>query len=181
MKACVIASLVALSGAVFGEGQESVAPYQWGLLMPHFALEEPTTRINGYVTGFWTENPQSALSISVFNGATGDSKGMQFGGFSSYAENYAGVQLAPFNSVANDFCGVQLGGFNYVHGTCNGLQLGVMNVASKANGLQVGLMNVATEQYGLQIGILNINTSNKFLAGFPSELSPGMPIVNWKF
>lgn len=170
-----------MSFIAVASAEEKVATFQCGLLVPDIAIEECTTRINGCVLGLWTENPQSALSMSVVNGATEDSAGFQMGVFVNYAENFTGVQMAPFNKVANNFTGFQAGGLNFVDGHCEGFQLGVMNIAREACGFQLGLVNVATELYGVQIGLANVNISNEFFTKLPEELAPGMVFVNWKF
>ena len=169
-------SSICLTG--FGE---EIAPYQFGLLGPELSWQPGTTRINGFVEGLWTENPQSALSVSLFNGSTGDSRGLAIGGIVNYSESYAGLQIAPLNTVYDEFVGLQVGVFNYVQECASGVQLGCYNVSKDMTGLQVGIMNVASNLYGVQIGLVNLNVSNAFLTKLPGELSPGMILLNWKF
>lgn len=174
--------LLVLSTALcaFSQESEKVAPFQVSILPNGLGLEESTTHINGVVVGLWSENPQSALSVSLFNGATGNSKGIQIG-LLNYSENYSGIQWGIINKAYGDFNGWQDGGINYVAGMLKGVQTGFLNVADEMRGVQLGLLNMATELYGVQIGVFNVNSSNKFFTEFPNEVAPAMILVNWKF
>jgi hypothetical protein len=178
MKKSFIALIVAAMGLT-ATAQE-VAPFQFGILMPDVAIETSTTRINGWATGIWIENPQSALATSFVNGSTGDSKGLSIG-LLNYAENYSGVQWGLVNYVKGDFTGWQDGCFNYTRGTFTGFQSGIYNVSSQMKGFQLGLINTSENLHGLQVGVININVSNKCFTELPNELAPGMMFVNWKF
>lgn len=178
MKKWLVMAIVMTAGLV--SFSEDVAPFQLGLLGPDFSLEPSSTRINGWVTGFWSESPQSALSTSWFNGSTGDSKGLQIG-LLNYADSYSGAQFAGINWVSGDFSGWQAGAFNYVRGTCEGFQSGIYNLTTGMRGLQLGVFNSASEMHGVQIGLVNIIASNALLTELPEELSPGMLFVNWSF
>jgi hypothetical protein len=161
-------------------GTAKIAPFQFGLFPPDIALQPTTTRINGWSTGLWADNEQSALSTCWINGSSGNSKGLQIG-FINYGDNYSGAQFALINSCLGDFSGWQDGWINYVGGTCKGFQSGIYNFSKEMRGFQLGWINVCSRMYGLQIGVLNLNISNKFFTDLPSELAPGMVIVNWKF
>lgn len=159
---------------------EKIAPFQLGIAPPDLALHPYTTRINGWATGFWADNEQSALSTCVINGSSGNSKGLQIG-LINYGDTYTGVQYAIINSCLGDFSGWQDGLINSVGGTCKGFQSGIYNFSTEMVGFQLGMVNVCSHMYGLQLGVLNLNISNKFFTGLPSEVAPGMVIANWKF
>jgi hypothetical protein len=177
----VLTVSVALSSSLArSEESEKIAPFQASIIASGLSYEGRETRINGVVMGIWSENPQTALSISLFNGATGNSKGLQLG-LLNYAENYSGVQWGIINHVSGNFSGWQDGAFNYVGGMFTGFQSGCINIVKDGKGFQLGLLNVATNFHGLQVGAVNLNISNNFFSRFPSEVSPGMVLVNWSF
>ena len=83
-------------------------------LTPDVALQSRDTVIQGISLNIWGENQQSAFTLGLVNGSTGDSCGFSWG-LVNYAENYQGVQFAFVNYTE----------------TLNGLQLGFINVVEQ--------------------------------------------------
>ena len=180
-KSLVIAlgTMVALSSIA------GTKPFQ-ASLTPDIALQDRSTTIEGVSIGLWNENPGTQWQIGVVNGATGDSKGLQWGLFLptifNYAENYTGVQLGLVNYASGDFTGLQWGAVNYAK-TLTGVQLGLGNCAGTVDGgFQWGVVNYAESANNLlQLGLVNIINDNKWFSDFPNDLAKGMVFVNWSF
>lgn len=138
-------------------------------LVPDVALEPRTTFINGASIGIWSENPQTAFTLGIVNGSTGDSSGLTLGLLGNYAENYRGVQLAWLA--------------NYASGTLSGVQWSAFNYAGRLNGLQIGFLNYSeASDQGVQIGLINImNDTQQWFSNLPNEVAPAMVFVNWRF
>ncbi len=138
-------------------------------LIPDIALHPRTTQVRGVTLNIWGENPQRAIAFGIVNGSTGDSSGLSLGLLANYAENYEGAHLA---WVAN-----------YSSGRFSGLQLAAFNYAGRLHGLQLGLVNFADmADRGLQVGFVNImNNTDRWFKGFPDEIAPVMPFINWRF
>ena len=151
-------------------------------LTPEIAIFDRNTTIEGLTLGIWSENPQKAFALGFVNGSSGDSAGFSLGFLFNYADSYKGVQWAPVNYTKVDFVGWQSAIVNYTEGSARGLQTGLVNYAGNLTGLQFGVVNyAATANSGVQIGIINLIPQNEWFTGFPSELAPGMIIVNWRF
>lgn len=155
-------------------------------LTPDIALQDRGTTIKGVSIGLWNENPGSQWQIGVVNGATGDSKGLQWGLFLptilNYAENYTGAQLGLVNYASGDFTGLQWGAINYAK-SLTGVQLGLGNCAGTVDGgFQWGLVNYTESAKNLlQLGLVNIIADNEWFTNFPDDLAKGFVIVNWSF
>lgn len=159
-------------------------------LVPDHALYDRTQRIEGVTLSIWGENPQTALAIGLVNGSSGESAGLSLGVL-NYAESYAGAQWAFANFTEGDCSGWQGGPglgllvsvLNYTGGHMKGLQTGVVNLAGKLSGLQFGLINYTqTAESGVQIGLVNLIAQNSgWFTNLPSEVAPGMILVNWRF
>lgn len=147
---------------------ESVAskPLQLSLV-PGIALHDNSTHIEGVSLGIWSENPQRALTLGLVNGSTGQSSGFSWAYLLNYSDSYTGVQWAPVNYTKGNFLGWQSGFVNYA-GNLKGLQLGFLNYAKSVD-------------EGVQIGVINLMPENKWFAGLPEELAPGMIFINWHF
>jgi len=149
-------------------------------LTPDIAVEESDTRINGVSLNIWGENPQSAFTLGLVNGSSGDSKGASIGLF-NYAENYTGFHWGLVNYTRGDFVGLQMGPVN-ISGATKGVQYGWVNITRKLSGLQLGWVNYAsTVHNGVQVGLVNIMVDNSWFKDLPGDLSMGMVIVNWSF
>lgn len=156
---------------------------------PGLALHNRTVVIEGVSLNLWGQNPQTGLALGFVNGSSGRSGGLSVG-FLNYGEAYTGCQWGLVNTVAHDYVGWQ-GGFllglvgsvvNDVGGTLTGFQCGVVNYTGKLNGLQLGIFNYArTVHAGVQVGVVNIMPENAWFSAFPSELAPGMILLNWHF
>lgn len=152
-------------------------------LTPDIAIHDRSERIEGLTLSIWGENPQTALSLGIVNGSSGESAGLSWAFICNYAESYKGVHWAPINYTKVDFLGWQGGFVNYTGGAMKGLQSGAVNYAGKLTGLQYGFLNFAeTADAGVQIGFVNLISQNKhWFTGLPNELAPGMVFVNWRF
>ncbi len=151
-------------------------------LTPDAAIHDRTTRIEGLSLGLWSENPQSALTLGIVNGSTGDSLGFSWAFLLNYADNYKGVQWAPINYNKGDFLGWQSGLVNYSEQGTRGLQTGLVNYSGRLFGLQLGFLNYARSvDKGVQIGLINLMPENEWFSGLPEQLAPGMVFVNWRF
>lgn len=152
-------------------------------LVPDIALYNRSERIEGLTLSIWGENPQTALSLGIANGSTGQSAGLSWAFVLNYADDYKGIQWAPINYTTGDFLGWQDGFVNYVGGSMKGLQSGAVNYAGRLTGLQFGFVNfVEDADAGVQIGIVNIIRQNtRWFTGLPEELAPAMIFVNWRF
>lgn len=169
--------------------QEEYPAFQ-ASLVPDHALYPRTQRIEGLTLSVWGENPQTALSIGLVNGATEESAGLCFG-LLNYAQSYVGFQWSFVNLTEQDcvgwqggpFFGLLLSGLNYTGGSMRGVQVGVVNLTGKLSGLQVGFVNYAqTAESGLQVGIVNVIADNQWwFSQWPREIGPGMILVNWGF
>ncbi|MFO7578287.1 MAG: hypothetical protein R6W66_11240 [Pelovirga sp.] len=169
MKRLLLASIVVSILCLFAGGAfAQTRPFQLSLT-PDIAIASKTTRIEGVSLNVWGENPQSAITLGIVNGSTGDSSGLSLGFLGNYAENYTGAQLG---WVAN-----------YTSGTMKGLQWSAFNYAGRLHGLQLGLVNFAElSDRGVQIGLINImNQTKRWFAGFPNEVAPAMVLVNWRY
>ncbi len=159
-------------------------------LTPDHALHDRDTRIEGLTLSVWGENPQTAVSIGLVNGASGESKGLSLG-LVNYSESYTGAQWSIANFAQGDFHGWQGGPafgllgsvLNYTKGTMSGLQTGFINLTGGMAGVQVGLINYAQRcDTGLQIGLVNlIGNTEGWFRNFPNEVAPGMILANWRF
>jgi hypothetical protein len=159
-------------------------------LTPEIATYDRNERIEGLCLSIWGENPQSAFALGIVNGSTGQSTGLSMALILNYADSYTGLQWGLVNYTKEDLLGWQ-GGFglglavsvvNYTGGTMKGLQTGVVNYAGHLTGVQFGLLNYAeTADTGVQIGVVNLMPQNRWFAGLPDELAPGMVLVNWRF
>jgi len=167
MKKLMIAALVAATATgAFAE----TAGFQLSLT-PDIAIQSRDTQIKGVSLGVWNENPGSQWQLGFVNGATGDSKGLQWFLFLPTIYNYA-----------ENFTGAQIGLVNYASGNFTGLQWGAVNVANQLTGLQLGWVNYAeTAASGVQIGLVNIINDNAWFKDFPADLAKGFVIVNWSF
>ena len=137
-------------------------------LIPDVAMHPKDTKIEGFILGVWSENPQSAFALGIVNGSTGNSQGVALAFIGNYSENYTGAHL----------------GFgNYSSGHFIGAQLGVGNYTKKLTGLQFGFVNYAeTVDSGVQIGLINIIPETKeWFQNFPKEIGMVFPLVNWRF
>ena len=176
--------VVVLAAATVSGAYAESAAFQLSLT-PDIALQERDTTINGVSLGVWNENPGTQWQAGFVNGATGDSKGLQWFIFLptilNYAENYTVAQLGIVNYASGDFTGLQWGAVNYA-ATVKGVQLGVVNWSEMATGLQMGLVNyTASANNLLQLGLVNIIEDNEWFSDFPSDLAKGFVIVNWSF
>lgn len=186
-KCCLVYSL--LFTLMLGVAHAQSEAFQ-ASLTPDVAIHDRETRIEGLTLSIWGENPQSALSIGLINGATGTSKGLSFG-IMNYAERYSGAQWAIANFTSEDCTGWQGGpifgllisALNYCGGEMSGLQTGIVNLTGGMSGVQIGLVNYAQRlDSGLQVGLVNlIGNSSGWFANWPNEVAPGMVLVNWKF
>jgi len=154
-------------------------------LTPDVAVHDRATEINGVSIGVWNENPSPQFNwqLGFVNGATGDSKGVQWFIFLptlyNYAENYTGGQLAFVNYASGNFVGAQLGFVNIAN-TFKGFQWGTVNYCKDLTGLQLGVVNWAQHSTsGVQIGLVNIIPENSWFSD--GDLAQGMIIVNWGF
>ena len=181
---------VFLIGFLLAGGAYAQAPSFQASFTLYSAIYDPDTRIEGMTLSIWGENPQTALSIGLVNGSTGDSSGLSFG-LANYAENYSGAQWSLLNINNGNFTGWQGGPcfglvgsvLNYTGGTTCGLQSGVINLTGGLSGVQIGLINYAQRvDSGLQIGLVNLigNTAG-WGENWPREIGPGMVLVNWRF
>ena len=138
-------------------------------LIPDIAILSRTTHIKGFTLGIWSENPQTAVALGVVNGSTGASSGLSFALLANYTESYEGAQLAWIT--------------NYAAVRMSGFQLAAFNYAARLHGLQLGFINFAeSSDKGVQVGFINImNGTKDWFVGFPDEIAPVMPFVNWRF
>ena len=158
-------------------------------LTPNIAVQDRDTEINGVSIGVWNENPGLKFhwQFGFVNGATGDSKGVQWfvflPTFYNYAENFTGLQWGWVNNTSGDFIGWQAGWLaNLTFGECVGLQSGIFNYAGTMTGCQLGVVNYAKSAHNcFQVGLVNIIEDNAWFQDFPSDLAKGMVIVNWSF
>ena len=152
-------------------------------LAPDVAIFDRDTRIEGLTLSLWGQNPQTALSLGVINGSTGQSGGFSWALVLNYTDSYTGIQWAPINYSSGEFLGWQHGFINIAEGSMTGLQSGWINYANRLNGLQFGVINVAmTVDAGLQIGLINVIQQNDhWFTDLPNELAPAMIFVNWRF
>ena len=172
-------------GCTVASGAFAAAGFQ-ASLTPDIAVQDRDTEINGVSIGVWNENPSPQFNwqLGFVNGATGDSKGVQWFIFLptiyNYAENYTGAQLAIVNYASGDFAGVQWGAVN-IAGTLKGFQWGAVNVCQvDLTGLQLGVVNYAKHSTsGVQIGLINLIPENQWFAD--GDLAKGMIFVNWGF
>ncbi len=194
MKKLMIVALVAT--AAFGAYAEKTAGFQLSLT-PDIAIQDRDTRINGVSIGVWNENPQSAWSIGMVNGSTGDSKGfswLPYLTFLNYAENYKGVHWGWVNYTSGDFAGWQDGLVNWTAGSFVGFQSGLLNYAGEFKGFQWGIVNICQDLTGLQLslvnyakhstsgvqlGLVNIIPENEWFSD--GDLAQGMILLNWGF
>lgn len=151
-------------------------------LTPDIAIYKRHTKIQGFILGIWSENPQAAFSLGIVNGSTGDSAGFALGLF-NYADSYTGFHFSIANWTKKDFLGVQAGAGNYTAGTITGAQVGFVNFAGRINGVQIGLVNYAESAgSGVQVGIVNILSQNtRWFGEFPKAVAPFMVLANWRF
>jgi len=175
--------IIALGCAVAG-GAFASAGFQ-ASLTPDIAVHDRDTEINGVSIGVWNENPSPQFNwqLGFVNGATGDSKGVQWfiflPTFYNYAENYTGAQLAFVNYASGEFTGIQWGAVN-IAGTFKGFQWGAVNYCKDLAGLQLGVVNWAEHSTsGVQIGLVNIIPENQWFKD--GDLAQGMVLVNWGF
>jgi len=162
-------SLLVLICCFFATGAFAQSqPFQASLI-PDIAIHSRTTHIKGFTLGVWSENPQNAVALGIVNGSTGASSGLSFGLLANYTESYEGAQIA---WIAN-YAAVSLSGFQWA----------AFNYAARLHGLQLGFINFAeSSDKGVQVGLINIMNSTKdWFTGFPDEIAPVMPLVNWRF
>lgn len=170
-----------LGFALMATGALANKPIQLSVT-PDISLFGRNERIEGLTLSIWGENPQTALSLGIVNGSTGQSAGLSWALILNYADSYKGIQWAPINYVKNDFLGWQAGLVNYTDGYMKGLQTGWVNYAGRLTGLQFGFVNYAqTAETGLQIGLVNIMPQNPWFTALPDDLAPVMILVNWRF
>ena len=155
-------------------------------LVPEVAIHDRDTEINGVSIGVWNENPSPSFNwqFGFVNGATGDSKGVQWFIFLptiyNYADNYTGFQAAFVNYTQQDFVGAQFGFVNITGGKFKGFQWGAVNYAQELTGLQLGTVNFAQRAAsGVQVGLVNIIPENQWFSD--GDLGPFFVIVNWGF
>jgi hypothetical protein len=80
-----------------------------------------------------------------------------------------------------------MGFVNYTGGRFGGIQCGWLlgfggvNYAGSLTGLQLGIINYAeTAENGIQIGVINIiNSTEQWFGNFPTDVAPGMILINW--
>ncbi len=159
-------------------------------LTPDCAVHGRNTQIEGLTLSVWGENPQTAFSIGLVNGSTGESIGLSLG-LMNYADSYSGAQWSLFNFTESNFTGWQGGPcfglvgsiLNYTGGTTSGLQTGVINLTGGLEGVQAGFINYAQRvDMGLQIGLINlIGNTEGWGENWPREIGPGMILANWRF
>ncbi|OGV48016.1 MAG: hypothetical protein A2X49_13330 [Lentisphaerae bacterium GWF2_52_8] len=158
-------------------------------LTPDVSVYGRGARIEGVTLSVWGENEQSSLALGIVNGFTGKSVGVSLG-LLNYADNYTGLQWGLVNYVKQDsmgwgggFFGFMISAVNYTGGTMKGFYTGVVNYSGNLTGLQLGLINYVDDaDSGVQVGLINIIHQNKsWFSGLPSELAPGMILVNWRF
>ncbi len=137
-------------------------------LTPDIAMVSKDKKIEGFILGVWSENPQSAFALGIVNGSRGSSQGVSFAFIGNYAENYTGAHLGIGNYSSGHFVGAQIGAGNY---------------AKKLTGFQFGFVNFAESiDSGVQIGFINIVPETKvWFKNFPNEVAPVFPFVNWRF
>ena len=176
MKKLFLITTLAASAASLTAGE---AIFQ-ASLTPDIAIYTRASQINGLSLGFWGENPQHALAISLFNGSTGDSQGVTLG-IVNYADSYEGIAFGWLNSSRENFYGWQNGVINFSHGTFTGLQMGALNVTQEMHGLQLGVFNYSENLRGVQLGFLNVALTNPVFKEMPDKLAPIFPFVNWSF
>lgn len=181
LKGAFCPAMLAITLAVFTSESAASEPIQLSLV-PDVAIHDRTTQIEGLSLGIWSENPQSALTLGIVNGSTGQSSGFSWAYLINYSDSYKGVQWAPVNYVKGSFLGWQSGIVNYSDDSMHGLQTGFINYAGHLKGLQLGFLNYAERvDKGVQIGLINLMPENEWFSGLPDELAPGMVFVNWHF
>ena len=176
MKKLFLITTLAASAASLTAGE---AIFQ-ASLTPDIAIYTRASEINGLSLGFWGENPQHALAISLVNGSTGDSQGVTLG-IVNYADSYEGIAFGWLNSSRDNFYGWQNGVINFSHGTFTGLQMGALNVTQEMHGLQMGVFNYSENLHGVQLGFANVALNNPPFKEMPNKLAPIFPFLNWSF
>ncbi|MFA6293525.1 MAG: hypothetical protein WC637_17195 [Victivallales bacterium] len=159
-------------------------------LTPDVAIYGRNVTIEGMTLSIWGENPQASFALGLVNGSASHSAGFSLG-ILNYAENYKGLQLGLVNYTKQDssgwgggfFLGLVASAVNYTGGVMEGLHTGVVNYAGRLKGVELGLVNyVDNADSGFQIGLINVIHNNKnWFSNLPSELAPGMILVNWRF
>jgi hypothetical protein len=138
--------------------------------------------VRGVALNVWGENQVNGASFGLVNGLTGESTGFSWSFLGTYAESHRGVIWGGFvaHSTGEVF-GWQSGMLNISRGSLVGLQSGFVNVANDVRGVQFGVVNYTRDLHGVQIGLANIVTTNPWFTGFPQQLAPVFPFVNWSF
>ena len=162
--------LIAAACFTFSSAFAESRPLQLSLT-PEIATQARFMLIEGICLNIWGENEQRAVALGLVNGSIGDSVGLSLGVL-NYTENYKGIHLGLINYAGGQFSGAQAGwlfGFSAINyaGSLTGLQLGLVNFAEAAeNGFQIGIINI-------------INQNELWFDYLPSELAPGMILLNW--
>lgn len=138
-----------------GEDAPEVPPtklLQIALFKP-YQLHKPEVSIAGLRWNilYGVNENVSGLDLGIVNIATGNFKGLQFGGYNS-AQKASGAQVGLLNTSQEG----------------RGLQVGIFNHSEAMNGLQIGLLYNTTETLkGVQIGLLNFVWTREPMFFFP--------------